>query len=96
MIGMDNPRPLLQRQITDTSDCISAVAFGCVCGGGGEGANRPRELQLDIKNNVMDSPQWPLAHVAAGQEEKKKVSRKGKKKKKQDKQSATSLGRLLP
>lgn len=65
-------------------------------GGGGEGANRPRELQLDIKNNVMDSPQWPLAHVAAGQEEKKKVSRKGKKKKKQDKQSATSLGRLLP
>lgn len=57
-----------------------------------KGVNRPGELQLDIKNNVMDSPQWPLAPVAGGQEKKKKASRK----KNQDKQSATSLGRLLP
>lgn len=44
---------------------------------GEEGVNRPGELQLAIKNNVMDSPQWPLAPVAGGQEEKR--SKQGKK-----------------
>lgn len=56
-----------------------AVVFGWE-GKKKKGINRPGELQFDIKNNMMDSPQWPLALVAGGQGEKKKASKKRKKK----------------
>lgn len=46
------------------------------------GINRPGELQFDIKNNMMDSPQWPLALVAGGQGKKKGKQAEKKKKKK--------------
>lgn len=55
-----------------------AVVFGWE--GKKKGINRPGELQFDIKNNMMDSPQWPLALVAGGQGKKKKQAKKEKKK----------------
>lgn len=70
-----------------------------VGGGVGAGGNRSKQTwgtPAWYKNNVMDSPQWPLAPVAGGQEKKKKKTKTGKQEKSQDKQSATSLGRLLP